>query len=48
MCPQMLSCDLSFPFAEPETPREKDKPAALKKGTVFAAVHTVIVHISII
>lgn len=25
-------CDLSFPFPEPEDPKEMDKPAAVKKG----------------
>lgn len=36
MCP---TCDLSFPSAEPETPKEKEKPAAVKKGTAAVILH---------
>lgn len=36
--PWSLMSDLSFPFAELETPKEKEKPAAVKKGTVLGTV----------
>lgn len=37
-------CDLSSPFAELETPKEKDKLAAVKKGTEFGTMTTIISH----
>lgn len=44
MCPDCPTCDLLFPFAELETAKEKDKLAAVKKGTVFGTMTTIISH----